>query len=99
MTRLALVVVLFFQLPLFCAEEPKTNSVADRLKSLEESLGFMESKLARGLNELAWFERLQDIARIDKVRFTGPPNPGTNKPGGTNEVIVSALTFFPKRSA
>jgi len=98
MTRLVLVVVLFSIVPVFCAEETKTNSAVDRPKALEESLGFMESKLARGLNDLMWFHRLQDVARIDKVRFIGPPNPGTNKPGGTNEVIISALTFFPKKT-
>jgi dipeptidyl aminopeptidase/acylaminoacyl peptidase len=86
------------------AEEPGTNAVLDRIKNIEESLGFMDAKLARGLNELMWWQRLQDVARIDKVRFTGPPNSregsaATNKPGGTNEVIITAYTFFPKKTA
>lgn len=72
---------------------------SNRLSGLEESLGFMEARIVRGLNDLMWFERLREVARVDKVRFTGPPNAGTNKPGGTNEVIVSAYTFLPKRSA
>src|SRR5688572_33409024 len=86
------------------AEEPGTNAVLDRIKNIETSLGFMDAKLARGLNELMWWQRLQDVARIDKVRFTGPPNSAggsaaTNKPGGTNEVIISAYTFFPRKVA
>jgi dipeptidyl aminopeptidase/acylaminoacyl peptidase len=86
------------------AEEPGTNAVLDRIKNIEESLGFMDAKLARGLNELIWWQRLQEVARIDKVRFTGPPNsaggsPATNKPGGTNEVIITAYTFVPKKAA
>jgi dipeptidyl aminopeptidase/acylaminoacyl peptidase len=81
----------------------ETNAVLERIKGMEQSLGFMESKLARGLNDLMWWQRLQDVARIDKVRFTGPPNsyggsPGTNKPGGTNEVVISAYTFLPKKA-
>jgi dipeptidyl aminopeptidase/acylaminoacyl peptidase len=83
-------------------EEAATNAVLDRIKNIETSLGFMDAKLARGLNELMWWQRLQDVARIDKVRFTGPPNAyggshATNKPGGTNEVIINAYTFFPKK--
>jgi dipeptidyl aminopeptidase/acylaminoacyl peptidase len=81
------------------AANGEPDPVLERIKAMEESLGFMESKLARGLNDLMWWQRLQDIARIDKVRFTGPPNRGTNKPGGTNEVIISACTFIPKKPA
>lgn len=81
----------------FCGEQ--TNAVLKRIQGMEESLGFMESKLARGLNDLMWWQRLADAAHINKVRFTGPPNSAassTNKPGGTNEVIISAYTFLPK---
>jgi dipeptidyl aminopeptidase/acylaminoacyl peptidase len=75
----------------------ESDVTLDRIKTLEESLGFLESRLARGLNDLMWFQRLGDVARVDKVRFTGPPNRGTNKPGGTNEVIISAYTFLPRK--
>src|SRR5687767_8878077 len=84
------------------SQEAKPDALMERMNGLGESLGFTDSKLARGLNELMWWQRLQDVARIDKVRFTGPPNsyggsPGTNKPGGTNEVIISAHTFLPRK--
>jgi dipeptidyl aminopeptidase/acylaminoacyl peptidase len=80
------------------AQEPAAQTtISNRLSGIEESLGFMDARIVRGLNELMWFERLRAVARVDKVRFTGPPNAGTNKPGGTNEVIVSAYTFLPKR--
>jgi dienelactone hydrolase len=76
---------------------PSQSAISNRFTALEESLGFMEARIVRGLNELMWFERLRAVAKVDKVRFTGPPNVGTNKPGGTNDVIVSACTFLPKR--
>jgi dipeptidyl aminopeptidase/acylaminoacyl peptidase len=47
-----------------------------------------------------WFQRLGDIAEIDKVRFTGPPARVTNNPtgqGAGNEIIVTAYTFLPKK--
>jgi len=75
------------------AEEVKPETVLERIRGMEESLGFMESKLARGLNDLMWWQRLQDVARIDKVRFTGPPN------RSTNDVVVAAYTFLPRKPA
>ncbi len=82
----------------------QTNAPADatqeRLKSLEESLNFVEQKLAKQISDLMWFQRLGDVAEIDKVRFTGPPARVTNNPtgqGAGNEIIVAAYTFLPKK--
>jgi len=50
------------------------------------------------MNCCGW-QRLGDIATIDKVRFTGPPPRKIDQPpppAGSNNVIVSALTFFPR---
>jgi dipeptidyl aminopeptidase/acylaminoacyl peptidase len=77
----------------------QTNSVADRLSGLEDGLGQLDAKVSRQMNELLWFQRLGDIALVDKVRFTGPPPHGTNNsatPPGSNEVVVSAFTFIPR---
>src|SRR5262245_14573321 len=82
------------------AAEATNDSLLPRLRSIEDSLGFMESKLAKGLNELIWFHRLQDVAVIDRVRYTGPALTNTNAPhphGVSNEVIIAAYTFLPKR--
>lgn len=76
-----------------------TNEIAQRLDSLQESFGHTDAKLSRQLNELLWFQRLSDVARVDKIRFTGPPPPGTNgitPPPGSNDVIISAMTFMPR---
>lgn len=78
------------------------NDVSNRLHSLEETVAHMDAKLSRQINELSWFQRLGDVGFIDKVRFTGPPPKGTNhlpSPPGSNEVIVSALTFMPREHA
>src|SRR5262245_55005302 len=59
-----------------------TNAAPDRLKNLEESLEFIQQELAKQISDLMWFQRLQDIAEVDKVRFTGPPPRVTNNPTG-----------------
>jgi dipeptidyl aminopeptidase/acylaminoacyl peptidase len=77
----------------------ETNEVARRLQAVEEGLSHLETRLSRQMNELLWLHRLDEVAVIDKVRFTGPPprslsNP--TPPAGSNEVVVSALTFMPR---
>ena len=78
----------------------ETNQLFVQVTTLTEGLGHLDAKLSRQMNELLWFQRLGDVARMDKVRFTGPPPRGTNvsaPPRGSNEVIVSALTFLPRK--
>jgi len=75
-------------------------AAAERIKELEKSLNYVEQKLAKQIGDLMWFQRLGDIAEIDKVRFTGPPARVTNNPtgqGAGNEIIVTAYTFLPKK--
>lgn len=80
-----------------CAAE--TNDPASRLRALEEGLSHLDAKLTRQMNELAWFQQLGEVAFVDKVHFTGPPPRATNNlapPLGSNDVIISALTFMPR---
>src|SRR5215831_4382509 len=72
-----------------------TNSLRD----VQDAMGHLDAKLTRQANELLWFQRLADVASVDKVRFTGPPPRSTNglaPPTGSNDVIVSAFTFLPR---
>ena len=76
-----------------------TNDLSLRLRALEESFGHLDTKLSRELNELLWFQRLGEVAFVDKIRYPGPPPNLTNgipAPPGSNEVIVSAMTFIPR---
>ncbi|TMP98394.1 MAG: S9 family peptidase [Verrucomicrobia bacterium] len=97
-----LVAGLAWLLPLFSFAQ--TNAPADpiqqRLKALEESLDFTQQKLAKQIGDLMWFQRLSDIAEVDKIRYTGPPLRVTNNPtaqGAGNELVVAAYTFLPKK--
>ena len=77
----------------------ETNNIAPRLQSLEEGIGHTDAKLSRQLNELLWFQRLGDVAHVDKIRFAAPPPPDTNgiaSSPGSNDVIISAMTFLPR---
>jgi dipeptidyl aminopeptidase/acylaminoacyl peptidase len=78
------------------------ESLQARVKNLEESLNFVEQRLSKQVGDLMWWQRLNDLAEIDKVRYTGPPARVTNNPtgqGAGNEIIVTAYTFLPRRFA
>ena len=82
----------------------QTNTTADRIqeriKALEESLDFTQQKLAKQMGDLMWFQRLADVAEVDKIRYTGPPLRVTNNPtaqGAGNELVIAAYTFLPKQ--
>ena len=81
------------------AQGAETNEFSQRLDSLQESHSHTGAKLSRQLNELLWFQRLSEVARVDKIRFAGPPPPDTNgvaPPSGSNDVVIAALTFLPR---
>ena len=81
------------------ASAAETNELSPKLQQLEEKLNQTEAELSRQINELMWFQRLGDIATVDKVRFTGP-SPRAKIAEAVNEesnhVIVAALTFMPR---
>ena len=73
---------------------------AQRIRALEERLTTMEQTLAKDIDDLMWFQRMGDIAVVDKVKYTGPPPrvvPNPTGQGATNPVIINAYTFFPKK--
>ena len=100
--RAALVVLTASWLP--GSSRAQTNAPLDpiqqRLKALEESLDFSQQKLAKQIGDLMWFQRLADVAEVDKIRYTGPPLRLTNNPtaqGAGNELVIAAYTFLPKK--
>jgi dipeptidyl aminopeptidase/acylaminoacyl peptidase len=78
------------------------DAVQQRLRALDERLEFMEPALAKDVDDLMWVLRLNDIALVDKVRYTGPPPrvvPNPTGQGASNPVIIPAYTFIPKQYA
>jgi dipeptidyl aminopeptidase/acylaminoacyl peptidase len=76
------------------------NPLEDRLRALQEAMSFLEQRLAKDIDDLMWYRLLDDLAQIDRVRYTGPPPrviPNPTAQGAANPVIVTAYTFFPKK--
>jgi dipeptidyl aminopeptidase/acylaminoacyl peptidase len=79
-----------------CAPGQTTNEVEARLRSLEERLSHVETRLARQLDEQFWFQQLGTIAECEKVSFAGPAPHNANSEPGSNMVVVSAMAFVPR---
>jgi dipeptidyl aminopeptidase/acylaminoacyl peptidase len=80
--------------------ETAVDPAQQRLTNLDESLHFAEDSLAKKIDELMLFRRLEDLAEIDRVRYTGPPPRVIKNPtgqGAGNPVIITAYTFLPKK--
>jgi dipeptidyl aminopeptidase/acylaminoacyl peptidase len=80
--------------------EPPVDLVQQRLTNLEESLQHATDALARNQDDQFLFSRLEDLAEVDKVRYTGPPPRVVKNPtaqGAGNAVILTAYTFLPKK--
>jgi dipeptidyl aminopeptidase/acylaminoacyl peptidase len=51
---------------------------AARLDAIErrlDAITYQQDQLAKAVDDVLWFERVGDVADIDKVYLTGPPNP------------------------
>ena len=58
-----------------------------------------EDILLKRMDDLMWYQKIGDIADIDKSEYGGAPNPHVkNKkaPGATNPLIIHVYTFIPK---
>jgi dipeptidyl aminopeptidase/acylaminoacyl peptidase len=80
--------------------KPPSDSVRQGLQDLAESLQFAQESLQRTADDLLIFRRLDDLAQVDKVRYTGPPPRIIKNPtaqGAGNPVVLTAYTFLPKK--
>lgn len=89
--------------PMAAAQERESRPAEDptlqRLRQLEEQLDFLESTIRKDIDDLMWHHRLEDIAIVDKVRYTSAPPrvvPNPTGQGATNPVIIRAYTFIPR---
>jgi dipeptidyl aminopeptidase/acylaminoacyl peptidase len=69
------------------------------LKDTQKNLDHRLDELAKTIDDIAWFERVSDVAAVDKWRIVGPPDPNPKNPkapGATNPVKFYTYTFVPR---
>lgn len=85
------------------AEEPTRDELLERLDALEKHLenqDFALDRLQKKIDDVLWFERVGDIAEIDKVYIPTVPNPkGEETYGISNDrhpIKIWVYTFVPR---
>ncbi len=85
-------------------EEPQSPSLEKRLEAIEKQLEatqYTYDQILKLVDDVLWFERVGDVASVDKVYITSPPNPkGKEIYGIKNErhpFRMWAYVFTPKK--
>ncbi len=71
----------------------------DSLLNYNENLEHRLDELEKNIDDLMWFQKVGDVAFIDKVFMTGPPKwkeLDTTDPGAGNPVKIWSYVFIPK---
>jgi len=71
----------------------------EQLRMMQENLFHEFSSLAKQIDDLMWYQKVGDIANVDKVTYIGPPpaNPLPQPPQDRgNPLKIPAYTFVPK---
>jgi dipeptidyl aminopeptidase/acylaminoacyl peptidase len=95
--------ILTSTLPLGAQQEETASPLGERLEQLEKNvdrLSFALSAVGKKVDDLLWFERVGDVAEIDKVYIPTVPNPHeTPRYGIANDrhpVKIYCYTFIPR---
>jgi dipeptidyl aminopeptidase/acylaminoacyl peptidase len=75
------------------------DPAVEELRKFDYDLGHRLDVLQKKIDDLLWFERLDDMAFIDKVYITGPPlahEPNPTAQGAGNPVKFWSYVFIPK---
>src|SRR5262245_35901758 len=91
----ALVLASSFALGQERAATPPEDAAQQRIRALEERLSTLEDSVRKDIGDLMIFQRLGDLALVDKVSYTSAPPrviPNPTGQGATNPVIIRAYT-------
>lgn len=78
------------------------QSQADDIKSLKDqinSLSFQLDRVRKITDDVLWYDKVGDVAWIDKIQITGPPEKSDKNPtaqGANNPLVFRSYVFIPK---
>lgn len=79
---------------------PRSGAPAAAAAAAPAPGGGGEDVLLKRMDDLMWYQKMGDIAEIDKCEYTGQPvaHPRNKKaPGATNPILLHLYTFIPKK--
>jgi dipeptidyl aminopeptidase/acylaminoacyl peptidase len=105
MQKLCLLVILLIMSTVTRAQTPKNNTVEElsaQIQALQEDVDRMyhdNNRIRKALDDILWYDKISDIATMDKVYLTGPPPrniPNPTAQGAGNPLRFQTYMFFPK---
>lgn len=89
----------YFQVTAQTSNEELQKQITS-LNSRIESLSTALTSVDKAIDDISWFNRVSDVAHVDKVILTGPPPRVVKNPtgqGALNPVRFSAYVFIPQK--
>src|SRR3954465_2329241 len=97
--RILFVIFILFLSPFVSRAQ---SNQADEIKNLKDqltSLSFQIDRLRKANDDVLWYDKVGDIAWIDKVSITGPAEKSEKNPtaqGANNPLVFRSYIFIPK---
>jgi hypothetical protein len=94
-----LLIILFILIPFILFPQEELRKDIEALKRQNEALGHRLDMIEKTIDDVLWFQRVGDVAFIDKVFMTGPPKWKEKNPdaqGAGNPVKIWSYVFIPK---
>ena len=76
-----------------------TEEILDSIQKQFENLNHRMDMLQKQIDDVLWYQKVEDVVYIDKVRIVGPPPAVVENPtamGAGNPVKFYAYIFIPK---
>ncbi len=100
--RVALLVIFSLSLNQRVSCQPGTIELMNAIKNLEKNFTSLDHRLdviEKNIDDILWFDRVGDVAFIDKIYITGPPPAKESNPtgqGAGNPLKFWSYVFIPR---
>jgi dipeptidyl aminopeptidase/acylaminoacyl peptidase len=100
--RVALLVIISLSLHQRVSSQPGTIELMNAIKNLDNNFTSLDHRLdviEKNIDDILWFDRVGDVAFIDKIYITGPPPAKESNPtgqGAGNPLKFWSYVFIPR---
>jgi dipeptidyl aminopeptidase/acylaminoacyl peptidase len=102
LTKIQVVIIVSLLLHLTVAAQPGNTEIMNAIKEVDGRFTALEHRLdmlEKSVDDILWFDRVGDIAYIDKIYMTGPPPAKESNPtgqGAGNPLKFWSYVFIPR---
>lgn len=94
-----IILIVLFLAPGLKAQDKKSKDQSNKLEQRVSDLQHNFNQVQKGIEDLLWYQKVGDVAYVDKVYITGPPPAVVKNPtamGAKNPVKFWTYVFIPK---